>query len=265
MAFARVNGMVVHYEDRGARNGRAIVFSNSLGTDFRLWDGVIARLPADLRIIRYDKRGHGLSEATPPPYRMTTLVEDLAALLGRLQIEKIAVVGLSVGGMIAQGLAALRPDLVSALVLMDTAHKIGTTEGWNNRIETVRQSGMAAVADGILAGWFTERYRNEVADFAGYRAMLLRNEIDGYTGVCAALRDADLTESTRALRVPTLCITGEHDATASPALMRATAGLIPGARLEIIKNAGHIPCVERPEEVAGLIAGFLEEHFAAAA
>lgn len=257
MAFARVNGAVAHYEDRSARNGRAVVFSNSLGTDFRIWDGVIARLPADLRIIRYDKRGHGLSEATPTPYQMTTLVEDLAALLDRLEVESAIVVGLSVGGMIAQGLAALRPDLVSALVLMDTAHKIGTIEGWNNRIDTVRQKGMAAVADGILAGWFTEKYRNEVADFAGYRAMLLRNDINGYTGVCAALRDADLTESTRALKVPTLCVAGEHDATTSPALMRKTAELIPGARLEVIKNAGHIPCVERPEEVAGLIAGFL--------
>jgi len=257
MAFARVNGAVAHYEDRSARNGGAVVFSNSLGTDFRIWDGVIARLPADLRIIRYDKRGHGLSEATPTPYQMTTLVEDLAALLDRLEVESAVVVGLSVGGMIAQGLAALRPDLVSALMLMDTAHKIGTIEGWNNRIDTVRQKGMAAVADGILAGWFTEKYRNEVADFAGYRAMLLRNDINGYTGVCAALRDADLTESTRALKVPTLCVAGEHDATTSPALMRKTAELIPGARLEVIKNAGHIPCVERPEEVAGLIAGFL--------
>lgn len=257
MAFARVNGAVAHYEDRSARNGRAVVFSNSLGTDFRIWDGVIARLPADLRIIRYDKRGHGLSEATPTPYQMTTLVEDLAALLDRLEVESAVVVGLSVGGMIAQGLAALRPELVSALMLMDTAHKIGTIEGWNNRIDTVRQKGMAAVADGILAGWFTEKYRNEVADFAGYRAMLLRNDINGYTGVCAALRDADLTESTRALKVPTLCVAGEHDATTSPALMRKTAELIPGARLEVIKNAGHIPCVERPEEVAGLIAGFL--------
>jgi 3-oxoadipate enol-lactonase len=259
MAFARVNGAVAHYEDRGAPGGRAVVFSNSLGTDFRIWDGVIGRLPADLRIIRYDKRGHGLSEGTPAPYAMRTLVEDLAALLDRLEVEKATVIGLSVGGMIAQGVAALRPDLVSALVLMDTAHKIGTTEGWDNRIETVRQKGMAAVADGILAGWFTEKYRNEVADFAGYRAMLLRNDINGYTGVCAALRDADLTESTRALKVPTLCMAGEHDATTSPALMRTTAELIAGARLEVIKNAGHIPCVERPGDVAGLIAAFLKK------
>jgi 3-oxoadipate enol-lactonase len=169
------------------------------------------------------------------------------------------VIGLSVGGMIAQGLAALRPDLVSALVLMDTAHRIGTVDGWNGRIDIVRKKGMTAVADGILAGWFTEAYRNGTADFQGYRAMLLRNDVEGYTGVCAALRDADLTESTRALKVPALCVAGEHDATTSPALMRTTADLIAGARLETVKDAGHIPCVERPAEVARLITDFLKE------
>lgn len=258
MAFARVNGVVLHYEDGGAECGETLVFSNSLGTDFRIWDGVLSHLPADLRTIRYDKRGHGLSAATAAPYAMTTLVEDLAALLDHIGVARAMVVGLSVGGMIAQGLAALRPDLVSALVLMDTAHKIGTADGWNNRIDTVRQNGMKAVADGILAGWFTEAYRNGTADFEGYRAMLLRNDIEGYSGLCAALRDADLTESTRALKVPTLCIAGEHDPTTSPAFMQATADLIAGARLEVVKDAGHIPCVERPEEVARLIGEFLE-------
>lgn len=259
MAFARLNGIVQHYRDQGAREGQAIVFSNSLGTDFRIWDDVIARLPAGLRIIRYDKRGHGLSEATPGPYAMKILAEDVAQLLDHLEVKKAAVIGLSVGGMIAQGLAALRPDLVSALVLMDTAHRIGTVDGWNGRIDIVRKKGMTAVADGILAGWFTEAYRNGTADFQGYRAMLLRNDVEGYTGVCAALRDADLTESTRALKVPVLCVAGEHDATTSPALMRTTADLIAGARLETVKDAGHIPCVERPAEVARLITDFLKE------
>lgn len=265
MAFARLNGAVLHFEDAGAREGKAIVFSNSLGTDFRIWDELVRYLPSGLRVIRYDKRGHGLSEATPGPYAMKTLAEDLAALLDHLGARDALVVGLSVGGMIAQGLAALRPDLVSGLVLMDTAHKIGTQDGWNGRIGTVRQNGMAAVADGILAGWFTEAYRSGMPDFEGYRAMLLRNDIGGYTAVCAALRDADLTESTRALKVPTLCIAGEHDATTSPVLMRTTADLISGARLEVIKDAGHIPCVERSKEVAGLIAGFLKETGKAAA
>jgi len=255
----------MHYEDTGPRDGQAIVFSNSLGTDFRIWDGVVSLLPANLRMIRYDKRGHGLSEATSGPYAMKTLAEDLAALLDHLGAKSVVVAGLSVGGMIALGLAALRPDLVSALVLMDTAHRIGTVEGWNNRIDTVRQKSIVAIADGVLGGWFTQAYRDGVADFAGYRAMLLRNDVEGYAAVCAALRDADLTESTRALKVPTLCIAGEHDATTSPAIMRTTADLIDGARLEVVRDAGHIPCVERPKEVAGLIGGFIRDHAKAVA
>ena len=119
--------------------------------------------------------------------------------------------------------------------------------------------GMSAVAEAILAGWFTEGYRSGNPDFQGYRAMLLRNDVEGYTGVCAALRDADLTESTRALKQPTLCIAGEHDATTSPALMRTTADLIAGSRLEVVEDAGHIPCVERPAETAELIEAFLQK------
>jgi 3-oxoadipate enol-lactonase len=248
----------MYYEDAGPRDGQAIVFSNSLGTDFRIWDGVASHFSADHRVIRYDTRGHGLSEATPGPYSMKTLAEDLAALLDHLGAKNAAVVGLSVGGMIAQGLASLRPDLVSALVLMDTAHRIGTVEGWNGRIDTVRQKGMAAISDGVLGGWFTEAYRSAMPDFQGYRAMLLRNDVEGYAGVCAALRDADLTESTRALKMATLCVAGEHDATTSPAIMRGTADLIDGARLEVVRDAGHIPCVERPKEVAVLIIEFLK-------
>ena len=94
MAFARLNGAVIHYEDAGARDGKAIVFSNSLGTDFRIWDELLRHLPSGLRVIRYDKRGHGLSEATQGPYSMVTLAEDLAALLDHLGVTHAAVVGL---------------------------------------------------------------------------------------------------------------------------------------------------------------------------
>src|SRR5690606_3015483 len=114
MAFARINGVVLHHEIRGAADRPWIVFSNSLGTDFRIWDDVAARLGRRYRIVLYDKRGHGLSEATPGPYAMSDLVEDLAALLDHLGVGKAAVVGLSVGGLIAQGLAALYPERVSA-------------------------------------------------------------------------------------------------------------------------------------------------------
>ena len=259
MAFVRVNGVVLHHEIRGKSDGRVLVFSNSLGTDFRIWDKVVETLGTDYRIILYDKRGHGLSEATPAPYAMTDHVGDLAALLDHLGVEDAAVVGLSVGGLIAQGLAATRPDLVSALVLCDTAHKIGTEEMWNARIDTVSTKGIAAMSDAILERWFTPAYRStDNADFVGYTAMLTRTTVDGYAGTCAALRDADLTESTRALKLPVLCIVGDQDGSTPPDLVRSTADLIDGARFEIIAGAGHIPCVEKPAETARLIGDFLQ-------
>jgi len=258
MAFARVNGVVIHYQTRGRTEGPTVVFSNSLGTDFRIWDAVTPRLEADYRIVLYDKRGHGLSEATPAPYAMTDHVEDLAALLAHLGVARAAVVGLSVGGMIAQGLAARHPELVGGLVLCDTAHKIGTDASWNARIETVTANGIGAIADAVMKVWFTPEFRRpENAAFEGYKAMLSRQAVEGYAGTCAALRDCDLTESTRALKLPVLCLAGDQDGSTPPDLVRSMADLITGARFEIVENAGHIPCVEQPEATARLIASFL--------
>ncbi|MBE0691897.1 MAG: alpha/beta fold hydrolase, partial [Aquamicrobium sp.] len=186
MAFARVNGIVLHHDVRGNADAPALVFSNSLGTDFRVWDEVAARLAGDFRIVLYDKRGHGLSEAPPAPYTIDDHVGDLAALLDHLGIARAAVVGLSVGGLIAQGLAAARPDLVAALVLIGTAPKLGTAETWNARIETVAAKGIAALADDILPRWFTAAFRSpDNPAFAGYRAMLTRSPAEGYAGTCA--------------------------------------------------------------------------------
>lgn len=259
MTFARVNGVVLHFEDRGADNRPAVVFSNSLGTDFRIWNGVAEQLDDGFRIIRYDKRGHGLSEATLPPCRMTDHVGDLAALLDHLEVSNASIVGLSVGGMIAQGLAALRPDLAAALVLCDTAHKIGPAEMWNERISAIGSGGIASLTDAIMERWFTPGYRSpDNPDFTGYVAMLTRTSVDGYVGTCAAIRDCDLTESTRALAVPALCIVGDQDGSTPPELVRSTAELIEGARFEIVEGAGHLPCVEQPERTADLIRDFLE-------
>jgi 3-oxoadipate enol-lactonase len=161
--------------------------------------------------------------------------------------------------MIAQGLAALRPDLVERLVLSDTAHKIGNEELWNARIDAVTKGGIASISDQIMERWFTPAYRDpDNADFAGYTAMLTRTSIDGYAGTCAALRDADLTESTRALKVPVLCVVGDQDGSTPPDLVRSTAALIDGARFEIIKDAGHLPCIEQPTETAAMIRDFLQ-------
>jgi 3-oxoadipate enol-lactonase len=260
MDFARVNDVVLHYRVSGREGAPWIVFSNSLGTDFRIWDEVAASLGERYRILCYDKRGHGLSEATPAPYSLDDHVGDLEALAAHVGIDRAALVGLSVGGLIVQSLASRRPDLAAALVLCDTAHKIGTAEMWNARIETTETKGIGAMADAIMERWFTPAYRDPSnAAFIGYLAMLTRTPAAGYAGTCAALRDADLTRSTAALKLPALCIVGDSDGATPPDLVRSTAELIEGARFEIIADAGHIPCVEKPAETIALIGGFLDQ------
>ena len=257
MAFSKINGIVVHHAIEGPEGALPLVFSNSLGTDFRIWDAVAADLAKDFRILRYDKRGHGLSEAPPAPYAMEDHVVDLKALIDYHGLSQAIVVGLSVGGMIAQGLAAQYPRALRALVLMDTAHRIGTAESWNDRIEAIEKGGIAALAGPILERWFTPAYRAPGnADFVGYANMLVRTPAAGYLGSCAALRDADYTKATAGLDLPTLCIVGDQDGSTPPDLVRSTAGLIAGSRFEVVEGAGHLPCIERPEAVVSLLRDF---------
>jgi 3-oxoadipate enol-lactonase len=258
MQFAQLNGVALHFQIIGAPEGRpVIVFANSLGTDFRIWRDVIVELAGDFALVTYDKRGHGLSDTGKTPYTMDDHVDDLAALLDFLAVRRVIVCGLSVGGLIAQGLQARRPDLVKALILCDTAHKIGTQDSWNARIEAVRTGGIGRIADSVMKLWFTPDFHARFgSELAGYRNMLVRSDVQGYVATCAAIRDCDYTEAARRISVPTLCVVGDQDGSTPPALVSELASLIPGARYELIAGAGHIPCVEQPAALAALIRDF---------
>ncbi|MBU0584175.1 MAG: 3-oxoadipate enol-lactonase [Alphaproteobacteria bacterium] len=261
MQFAKIGSVTLHYQLIGAPAGKpVIVFANSLGTDFRIWRDVIVRLAGDFAIVTYDMRGHGLSDSGGAHSTMDDHVADLAGLLDMLDTRQVIVCGLSVGGLVAQGLYAARPDLVRALVLCDTAHKIGTNELWNGRIEAIRANGIEAIADAILERWFTPAFRAAGnADFAGYRNMLIRQPVEGYVATCEAIRDADFTEEAGRIAVPAICIVGDQDGSTPPDLVLSTAKLIPGCRYEVVKDAGHIPCVEQPEVLTEIIRAFVAE------
>ena len=261
MQFARLNDVLIHYEDREAGGVPALVFANSLGTDFRIWDAVLARLQTPLRILRYDMRGHGLSDLGRPPYRMEDHVGDLIALLDARGIRGAILCGLSVGGMVAQGLAGARPDLLRGLILSDTGHRIGTAEMWNTRIAAVEAGGVEAIGDAVMERWFTADYRRRQPEaLALWRNMLVRTPTGGYAGTSAAIRDADLTEAARGIRLPTLCICGDQDIATPPELVRSLAALVSGATFREIPGSGHLPCIEQAEVVAGLIDGFCRAH-----
>jgi len=250
--------VVLHVRAEGPEDGAPVVFANSLGTDFRLWDQVVARLPEGLRLIRYDKRGHGLSSCPSAPYTMGSLVRDAERVCAHFGVKNVVFVGLSIGGMIAQGLAAKRLDLVRAVVLSNTGPKIGTRQMWEDRIAQVHAGGTASMADAILERWFSPKFRNSPA-VAPWRRMVETTPDDGYAGCSAAIGGSDFYTSTAALRLPALVIAGDHDGSTPPDLVRELAELIPGAEYHLIRGAGHLPCVEKPDEFAARLVQFLSE------
>lgn len=259
MTFSRIGDGVLHWSFAGPANAPAVVLANSLGSDLRIWDAVVAHLP-EYRVLRYDKRGHGLSDTAAGAFGIDDHATDLAALLDLAGIGQCAVIGLSVGGMIAQRLAVRFSERIAALVLVATAARIGTTESWAARIAAVEQGGLASVADAVVERWVTADFRTHRADeFAGWRNMLVRTPAAGYLATCAALRDTDLTADAPAIRAKTLCVAGEADASTPPDLVRATAALIPGGGFEVIAHAAHLPCLEQPEQLAALIRQHLAE------
>lgn len=259
MFAAKVNGLTIHYRIDGPSDAPTLVFANSLGTDFRIWDPILPLLPTGWQVVRYDKRGHGLSDLPDTDWGMADHVADAAGLLRHLGLSKVVFCGLSVGGMIAQGLAAEHPDLVRALILCDTGAKIGTPDLWEERTAMVRKTGLPAMSDGVMQRWFTAPFIKSNPTLPIWRNMLARTTAEGYAKTCEAIGSTDLMESTSRLRLPCLGLCGDQDMATPPDLVREVTDLIPDSRFELIRGAGHIPCVEQPEAMAAEIGRFLGE------
>lgn len=261
MKFTHANNISVHYALSGMQGNERIVFINSLGTDLRIWADVVAALAKDYQCLCYDKRGHGLSEGDDEYYSIDLLTDDLTALLDRLQWnDNIVIVGLSVGGLIGQNFAYRYPQRLAGLVLMDTAAQIGTLETWNNRIDSVRANGLAAISEKILSNWFTPAFKKTKPDaYCGYRNMLERTNAKAYCATCIALRDCDLTRQSATLALPTLVIVGQEDRSTPPHLVRKTANLIKDADFFTIDACGHLPCIEQPDVTINTLKTFIRE------
>ena len=235
-----------------------VLLLHALGTDLQVWDRVLALLPDHLRYIRFDQRGHGRSDAPPAPYAMGALVADAEAVLDALAVRDCMVIGLSMGGLVAQGLAVKRLDLVRGLVLSGTAARIGSPEMWHRRIDEVRQTGLDAYAAGAMQRILGPRYQSH-PDHPYLHDLLIRTDPDGWAGCAAAIAGTDFYTTTASLRLPTLAIAGANDSTTPPDLVRETAELIPGHRFALMRGVGHLPMVEKPAEFAALVETFLME------
>ena len=200
----------------------------------------------------------GMDYLPAPPYSMGALVRDAEKLLDHLSVKDCVFTRLSIGGMVAQGLAVKRLDLIRGMVLSNTAAKIGQPTMWGDRIAAVKEGGINAVADNIMERWFSKSFRAKT-NVNIWRNMLTRQENDGYIGCSAAISGTDFFTSTSGLRLPVLGIAGSEDGSTPPDLVRETIDLIPGSKFHLIRGAGHLPCVEKPEEYAQVLTDFLCE------
>lgn len=260
MSFASIGGIALHYRLSGIEAGTPLILINSLGTNLCIWDDVVPLLDRRFRVLAYDKRGHGLSDAPAGAYGLDDHVGDLLGLAAECGFSTFNLCGVSIGGMIAMRVAATYSDKVQGLVVCDSAMTIGTRELWSDRIATVERDGMSAIAESVLARWVSPGFRERrPADFAGWRNMLERCPPQGYAASCAAVRDADLSADAPAIRAPTLVVVGDHDVPTPPEAARMLSRAIPGARLKEVAGAGHVPAIEQPETLAALIHDHLSE------
>lgn len=259
MPRAQLDGVTLNYDLTGPADGLPLVLSNSLGCTLQMWDPLLPHLPGGLRILRYDRRGHGGSDVPLAPYSMGQLVRDTENLLDHLALGPCVFLGLSIGGMVGQGLAVKRPDLLRALILSNTAARIATAAIWQDRAATARANGLEALVDATMERWFTPKFRAS-ADFAPWRAMFLATPVDGWIGCAQAIAGSDFYTTTATLRLPALGIAGDRDGSTPPDLVRETTDLIAGSEFALIRGAGHLPHVERPADYAHAVAGFLTRH-----
>ncbi len=246
-----------HYALEGEAGKPVLVLSNSLGTDFSMWDPQVPEFLKSFRVLRYDTRGHGYSSVTPGPYSIEQLAKDVLALGDALKLDRFHFCGLSMGGMIGMWLAANAPQRLTKLMLCSTAAKIGTPETWNARIDTVRKQGMKPVAAATIERWFSPAFRaKNPATVAGIQKMLEAANPEGYAACCAAVRDFDFREQLGKIRTPALVISGTHDPATTPADGHFLADHIPGARY-VELNAAHLSNVEDADRFTREVSTFL--------
>jgi 3-oxoadipate enol-lactonase len=196
MPIAALKNASLHYVFQGPSDAPVIVLSNSLGTEFSMWDGQMAGLAQKFRVLRYDTRGHGGSRAEGDAYSLNDLGGDVLELLDLLAIVRFHVCGISLGGMTALWLAIHAPDRVLSAMPCNTAARIGSDSSWNTRIEQVATHGLASIVSATMERWFTPSFReNEPARVEATKQMFLRTDAQGYLACCAALRDADLSRT----------------------------------------------------------------------
>ena len=257
MPETNADGCGLSWSVDGPADAPALLLLNALGTTVDLWRTQIDRLAAAFRVIRFDTRGHGASEAPPGPYALDRLGHDALAVLDAAGARRAHVCGVSLGGQTALWLAIHAPERVTGVVAANTGARIGTTALWNQRIRDAQTLGMQALVEPAITRWFTPRFRRTHPETVDrFRTMLRACSPTGYAGCCAALRDADLRAELHRIERPTLVVVGADDYATPPAAGRAICDQVAGAEL-LALDAAHLANVERADAFAAGVLAFL--------
>ena len=257
------NGISTNYLLEGPANAPVVTLSHSLATDFSMWEPQLAALRARYRVLQYDTRGHGGTDAPAGAYSLDLLAEDAARLLATLGIRKTHWVGLSMGGMIGQALALKNPELFASLALCDTSSRVPAEakSAWADRIKTAETQGMEPLVDPTLGRWFTAPFRERAKDVVSRVAMMIRSTPPlGYAGCCHAISALDFTDRLPAISLPTLIIVGEEDQGTPVAASRTIHERIKGSELVIIPSAAHLSNIEQPDVFTAALNRFLSKY-----
>jgi 3-oxoadipate enol-lactonase len=246
----------IAYYTQGPTDGPALVLTHAMGMDSRQWDAVLPLLPPNLRIVRYDLRGHGNSSTPPAPYAMGALIRDAETLLDHLGIRDCVFAGSSLGGMVAQGLAVKRLDQIRSFVLANTATKRGTKDMWARLIAQIETHGVAHYLAADFAQSFSPAFR-KTATAGVWQTRLYAQNPQTILGCAAAIAGTDFYTTTASLRLATLVIASANDAITPADMARELASLIPGAAFHLIPKSGHFPMIEHPTAFADALTNFL--------
>lgn len=257
---AKSNGISVNYEIEG--QGPWVVMSHSLACNVSMWDAQVALLARDFRVLRFDTRGHGATDAPSGAYSLDMLSGDLLGLLDVLDIRQAHYVGLSMGGMIGMTFALKHPGRLASLVLCDTTSRVPPEAApvWEGRIKMAREQGMSPLVEPTLQRWFTEPYyKSDKPMMLRVGAMISSTPVEGYIGCCHAIPKIDLTDKLGAIRVPVQVIVGDQDVGTPVAMSQAIHDAIPGSELVVIPSASHLSNLEQPKAFNNALAGFLRK------
>jgi 3-oxoadipate enol-lactonase len=244
----------VHHVVTGPEGAPVVVLAGSLGSTHAMWDVQADVLGERFRVVRYDTRGHGRSPVPAGPYTIDDLADDLVGLLDRLDVARAHLVGLSLGGMAALRLAAREPGRVYRLVVLCTAARLEPASAWTERAATVRERGSAAVAEAVVARWFTPEHLAAHAEArAAAEAMVASTPAEGYAACCEAIAAMDLRADLAAITAPTLAIAGADDPATPPHHLEAIAARVRDGRCLVLADAAHLASAQQPAAVTAAI------------